>query len=83
MDWSKYAGKSYRPSNSTEGEMFMEDFCYQCVHDWEYQQTMETGGCEILAKTMAFNIDDEEYPKEWVRDNKGYPKCTKFKKVNF
>ena len=81
MDWSKYAGKPYRPSNGTEGEMFMDSFCYQCVHDDEFQRTGENG-CETLAKTLVLNIDDEEYPKEWVRDDKGYPICAKFKRVD-
>ena len=81
MDWSKYAGKPYRPSNGTEGEMFMERFCYQCVHDAEYQETMESG-CKILANTMVFDVDDEEYSKEWVHDDKGNPICTRFEKIN-
>ena len=81
MDWTKYAGKPYRPSNGAEGDMFMDRFCYQCVHDEEYQQTMENG-CETLADTIVFNADDEGYPKEWVRDDKGYPICTKFRRID-
>jgi len=80
MDWSKYAGKPYRPSNGTEGEMFMEDFCYQCAHDEEFQRT-GNNGCEVLANAMIFNINGEKYPKEWIRDNKGYPTCTKFEQL--
>lgn len=81
MDWSKYAGKPYRPSNGTEGVLFMSKFCYRCVHDLEYARTMENG-CEILANTLVFDVDDKEYPKEWVRDSEGHPVCTKFEKIN-
>jgi hypothetical protein len=31
------------------------------------------------AMSMAFEIDDPEYPEEWVYDEDGRPKCTAFK----
>ena len=63
------AGKPYRPSNGTEGDVFMEMFCYRCKH---YDD------CEIIVKTMAFEKDDPEYPKEWKFDAEGCPTCTAF-----
>ena len=76
-DRPELEGKLYRPSNGTEGEMFMEQFCYKCVHDKAYQDG--TGdSCEIICNTMVYSIDDPNYPKEWVFDSKGQPKCTKF-----
>jgi len=67
--------KKYRPSNGTEGEMFMEQFCYQCTHDH-----VDGPYCDIIARTMAFDADDPEYPEEWImNDNFADAKCTKFK----
>jgi len=70
------AGKSYRPSNGTEGEIFQERFCYRCIHeDLENEDY-----CEIVSLTMAYYTNHEKYPKEWVFDKDGYPTCTKFEK---
>jgi len=59
----------YRPSNGTEGETFMEVFCFRCERDADYQNNHgNAAGCEILARSFAFDIDDPKYPVEWVRD---------------
>jgi len=67
--------KKYRPSNGTEGEIFMTSFCDQCIHD-----NGETKLCHIIGRTMALDIDDPGYPCEWQYGDDGQPKCTKFKK---
>lgn len=73
------AGKPYRPSNGTEGEIFQEDFCAKCPRDAKFREDPEKHeGCEILARTMAYNVTDPEYPKEWIYDEKGEPTCTAF-----
>lgn len=68
------AGKPYRPSNGTEGEMFQEGLCHRCARD------PDTGGsmCEILLASMLFSIGDPGYPPEWVYDRTGRPTCTAF-----
>jgi len=67
-------GKPFRPSNGTEAELFIAQFCEKCIHD-----TLPDGPfCEILSNTMVYEIDDVKYPKEWVYDKDGRPKCTKF-----
>jgi hypothetical protein len=64
--------KPYRPSNGTEGEFFMAQFCYRCSkHDTE-------GGCPIQFATMSYEITDAEYPKEWIYDADGKETCTAF-----
>ena len=68
------AGQPYRPSNGTEGDMFEVLFCNKCKHDTKDQ------ACEILMRTMIFGVGDPEYPKEWVYDSEGCPKCTAFEK---
>lgn len=67
--------RKYRPSNGTEGEMFMERFCYQCVHE-EYG---ESELCDILTRTMIYDVEDDKYPDEWVYGDDG-PVCTAFVK---
>ena len=66
--------RAYRPSNGTEGEIFQERYCSRCIHEGE-----EDGEyCHILTSAMIFEIDDPEYPKEWVQDESGKPMCLAF-----
>ena len=67
--------EKYRPSNGTEGDGFMSRHCYQCKHD--------DGGigetvCEIIGETMAYDVDEEQYPDAWRYDAQGCPTCIKF-----
>lgn len=78
----KMRGKPYRPSNGTEGEIFFEGWCSKCWHDREVRRDPENyaEGCPLIANSMAFNIGDPEYPKEWkYHDETGEPTCTKFR----
>lgn len=76
------AGKLYRPSCGTEGIAFDDAWCAYCERDKAYRE----GGpdadpaiaCQIIADTFAFDITDPRYPKEWVYDKDGRPKCTAF-----
>ena len=61
----------YRPSNSTEGMMFMADFCDQCA---------DGGECKITMRAMIYDRDDKEYPEEWQYDELWDPVCIEFKK---
>ena len=65
--------KKYRPSNGSEGEMFMERWCYQCRKD----NYPDGDGCEIIVRSMGFAVDEEGYPAEWTFDE-GQPCCTAF-----
>ena len=62
--------KKYRPSNGTEGEDFMEEFCFCCAND------MDT--CSILLDTELYNVDNAGYPEEWQYDDNDQPVCTAF-----
>lgn len=66
----------YRPSNGTEGEGFQMKFCDKCEHEREWRKS-ERNPCNILGLTMAFDIADPEYPKEWIEDATG-ARCTAF-----
>ena len=68
------AGQKYRPSNGTEGDMFMESFCDRCQHD-DLENDMP---CQIIAKTFYLDVDDEDYPEEWQYAAGGQPTCTKY-----
>ena len=68
------AGKSYRPSNGTEGAMFQDMFCQLCTKDNLDDEGL--GGCEIILRSMGYGTEDKGYPKEWIYDKDGQPICT-------
>ena len=69
----------YRPSNGTEGEGFFCRFCDRCERDREaWENDNPADGCEILLRTMLYDVSDPEYPAEWTYDAKGEPVCTAF-----
>jgi hypothetical protein len=72
--------KPYRPSNGTEGDYFQDQWCAGCARDAAFRADPDSGdGCPIVAATMIFNINEEEYPKEWIEDNNGgNARCTAF-----
>lgn len=70
------AGQKYRPSNGTEGELFIESWCCQCARDVAAQADDDC--CEILGNTYAFSEEDPEYPNEWQYGTNGQPMCTAF-----
>lgn len=79
MDKVIKVSKPYRPSNGTEGMYFTSEFCEQCFHENPHPDKKPK--CEILSLSMCFDLNDKEYPKEWVQDLDGKnPRCTKFKK---
>jgi hypothetical protein len=66
--------KKYRPSNGTEGMMFMDMFCEQCA---KYSSDETDADCEIMAKTFWLDESDADYPAEWTYKD-GQPVCTAF-----
>lgn len=78
----EYIGRPYRPGSGTEGAAFQEEWCGYCARDAAFRETDYEGdpalGCQILADTFAFDINDARYPKEWVYGRDGRPSCTAF-----
>lgn len=75
--------KKYQPSNGTEGMIFTENFCEQCLHErWCHfpDEDKDEDKCEIWNNTMIYNINDKEYPEEWIYDSDDNPTCTKWQK---
>lgn len=69
--------KLYRPANGSEGEYFQMEWCARCVKDSEARP------CEILLRSMAFGIDEEGFPKQWVMDDNGEnARCEAFEAKN-
>lgn len=73
----------YRPSSGTEGEWFINNWCRECERDKCQNGTKPMSECQpedfcqIIGKTMFMDVDDPDYPKEWVEDGDG-PRCTAF-----
>lgn len=78
----------YRPSNGTEGCCFYAAWCEKCQRDKpmsegkNFDDCDEGETCQIIADTLAYDVSDPKYPKEWTYDDKGIPCCTKFLHVN-
>jgi hypothetical protein len=69
----------YRPSTGTEGEAFMEHFCFRCARDAAFQASGSgEDSCPIVAATFRLEVDDPDYPREWVREDDGSCRCTAF-----
>jgi hypothetical protein len=65
----KRAGEKWRPSNGTEGDIFMDAYCGYCRREI---------GCEILAASLVCEVDHPNYPSEWQIGTDGQPTCTVF-----
>ena len=68
--------RAYRPSNGTEGDIFMREFCHRCTKDNPETEDY----CPIIARTMCFDVDDENYPGQWIYGDDGRPRCTSFER---
>lgn len=70
--------KKYQPSNGTEGMIFTEKYCMNCINcDPDPSGEKQ---CQILLATLIHNINDKEYPKEWVYNENSKPTCTSWVK---
>lgn len=69
----------YRPSNGDEGDWFRSHFCDRCKIELDFLASGQLGGgCMILLNTMAHDVDDPKYPKEWITNETDGPRCTAF-----
>ena len=69
--------KPYRPSNGTEGDIFMAAWCADCAFN-----DVDEDPCGIQLFALAHSVGDPEYPAEWVYvDDR--PTCTAFKNQCF
>ncbi|MCJ2089898.1 hypothetical protein MKK88_28495 [Methylobacterium sp. E-005] len=68
--YASAAGRPYRPSSGTEGEIFEAAWCDGCSI---------RGICRIPGKAMACDVRDAAYPTAWVYGDDGQPRCTAFR----
>lgn len=74
-------GTPYRPSNGTEGSGFTEGLCANCKADRAFRENPDQAdGCPLLANSLAFNVNEPGYPKEWIWKD-GEPTRTAFDDV--
>jgi hypothetical protein len=57
------ADKPYRPSNGTEGMVFVRRFCARCVKE------SEDYPCDIRRRALVFQIGEPQYPTEWIAED--------------
>lgn len=69
--------KLFRPCNGTHGDAFISAWCGNCERDRKWRES-EIEPCEILGRTLAYGIDDPEYPQEWRYDQDDNAVCTAF-----
>jgi hypothetical protein len=78
------AGQKYQPSNGTEGECFISVWCGECARDKSlregapFEECDDNERCDIVTKTMVYDVKDSEYPHEWQYGPDGQPRCTAF-----
>jgi hypothetical protein len=75
--------RSYRPANGFEEALFDENWCSKCARDAAWRADVSAEPCGILNRTMLHDINDPEYPVEWIEDAVPYdqpsnPRCTAF-----
>lgn len=79
-----HAGEKYRPSNGTEGEIFMQAWCAECQRDKSMREGApleecdDNERCDIIADTFAYAVDHPKYPAAWQYGADGQPRCTAF-----
>ena len=64
------AGQPFCPSNGTEGAIWMDSFCDQCIHECPKEDGKK---CDLITQGMISNP-----PQEWRYSLEGYPICTKW-----
>jgi hypothetical protein len=64
------AGRTYRPSNGTEGAWFEVTWCGECVNEPR---------CLIPGEARMFHEKHPCYPRQWRYGKDGQPQCTAFK----
>jgi hypothetical protein len=89
-DWAakcvSIAGQKYQPSNGTEGECFISNWCGNCARDKPmsegkpFEECDDNELCDILSRSYH-NINDPDYPTEWQYGSDGQPRCHAFVEV--
>lgn len=76
--YKELAGKPFRPSSGTEGDVFQSLYCNRCAKDWISAPGSVANYCGLVADSMRFEVDDPQYPAAWVHNADGSPCCMEF-----
>jgi len=67
----------WRPSNGTEGRLFMANWCDFCIHDRKARTEPFEGGCELILRSLQGERIEEwldaQTPQGWF-----VQRCTAF-----
>lgn len=69
--------KLFRPCNGTHGDAFTSAWCGRCERDRKWRED-EVDPCEILGRTLMYDIEHPDYPQEWRYEQDGNAVCTAF-----
>lgn len=72
---ARHTWRPYKPSNGTEQMQFQSAYCDNCHNDKDVEQGR---GCDLLAAALYYDVKDDNYPREWIKNELGEAKCTKF-----
>lgn len=67
--------------------LFDEAWCSRCQRDAAWREDENSGiPCDILSRTLLYDIGHDDYPVEWIEDSVDYPepaspRCTAFVEV--
>lgn len=82
IELTKRTNWNFIPSNGTEGSIFYERWCCNCIHERMGRKSNfedYSKRCNIFSRTLLYGIADSDYPTEWTYDRKTMqPKCTAF-----
>lgn len=70
-------GTPYYPSNGTEGDFFLANWCEKCVYWNRAQLHGQDVGCAIYAESFLLGSHDRP-PSAWVHADDGWGSCEMF-----
>ena len=56
----------------------MSEHCMRCARDPAYRDESDWCGCQILGRSLLYQVEDPEYPRELIIDEQKGPICTAF-----
>jgi hypothetical protein len=74
----KQAGQPYQPSNGTEGDIFISEWCSKCAKDKAMREGEPLDECDDDEVCQILGASFRGEAKEWVYGPDGQPMCTAF-----
>lgn len=72
------AGQPYKPSNGTEGHVFISEWCCNCARDKAMREGEPLDECDDDEVCQILGASFRGEAKEWVYGIDGQPMCTAF-----